>query len=113
MPAARVCASVENPWGEPSPLEASGAHEVKAICLRDHDVRADPILSGMNAAYDVDIDQCAHCGLVLGEDQFLLTYCGDCGFEYCREHAEPEDHECSITSDEPSAGEEADCTVTE
>jgi predicted nucleic acid binding AN1-type Zn finger protein len=65
----------------------------------------------MNTGYTIDIDQCAHCGLVVGEDQFLLTYCSECGFEYCNEHAEPENHECSVVSDEESAAEETDFGV--
>ena len=68
-------------------------------------------LRAMNTGYTVDIDQCAHCGLVVGEDQFLLTYCGDCGFEYCREHAQRENHECSVVWDEESEGGEADVVV--
>ncbi len=48
----------------------------------------------MTPDYGVDIDQCAHCGLVLGEDRFLLLYCADCGFEYCAAHAPADEHEC-------------------
>ena len=68
-------------------------------------------MRAMNTGYTVDIDSCAHCGLVVGEDQFLLTYCGDCGFEYCREHAQRENHECSVVWDEESEDGEADVVV--
>lgn len=50
----------------------------------------------MTQDYGVDIDQCAHCGLVLGEDSFLLHYCAACGFEYCASHAPADEHECRI-----------------
>jgi predicted nucleic acid binding AN1-type Zn finger protein len=67
----------------------------------------------MTEVYSVDIDQCAHCGLVLGEDQFLLLYCGDCGFEYCAEHAGAEHHECSRFGEESGAGGEAEQALSE
>ena len=67
----------------------------------------------MTEAYSVDIDQCAHCGLVLGEDQFLLLYCGDCGFEYCSEHASVDHHECSSICAESGATEEAELALSE
>ena len=49
----------------------------------------------MTAAIALDIDQCAHCGLVIADDQFLLVYCGQCGFEYCSDHAEAAEHDCT------------------
>ncbi len=58
-----------------------------------------PMLGDMNAAIALDIDQCAHCGLVFAEDQFLLVYCSDCSLEYCKEHAEPEEHHCRLIRD--------------
>jgi len=67
----------------------------------------------MTEAYSVDIDQCAHCGLVLGEDRFLLLYCGDCGFEYCSEHASVEHHDCSSICAESGATEEAELALSE
>ena len=67
----------------------------------------------MTEAYSVDIDQCAHCGLVLGEDQFLLLYCGECGFEYCSEHADVDHHDCSNICAESGATEEAEHALSE
>ena len=57
----------------------------------------------MNAAISLDIDQCAHCGLVVADDQFVLIYCGDCGFEYCAEHADAEEHDCCTVCAESEA----------
>jgi hypothetical protein len=62
----------------------------------------------MSEGYRVDIDQCAQCGLVVAEDQFLLAYCGDCGFEYCQDHAAPEGHRCIEARAESAALEEAE-----
>lgn len=61
----------------------------------------------MNAAISLDIDQCAHCGLVIADDQFLLVYCGDCGFEYCKEHSRPDEHRCRIVCTELGSNAEA------
>jgi predicted nucleic acid binding AN1-type Zn finger protein len=76
-------------------------------------VRSISILATMTEAYSVDIDQCAHCGLVLGEDQFLLLYCGECGFEYCSEHAGVERHDCSTICAESGSAEEAEPALSE
>ena len=67
----------------------------------------------MTADYGVDIDQCAHCGLVLGEDRFLLVYCGDCGFEYCADHAPCDEHNCRSVCDDSRAIEEAELAAVE
>ncbi len=67
----------------------------------------------MNQVYSVDIDQCAHCGLVLGEDQFLLAYCGTCGFDYCSEHVNAGEHDCATVCEETAIIEEAELALLE
>jgi hypothetical protein len=47
----------------------------------------------MEPVIQLDIDQCAHCGLVVADDA-ALEFCAACSFEYCRQHCDPTRHEC-------------------